>query len=98
MLGKTLGHYHILEEIAGGRMGRVYRARDQQLDRDVALKVLLPHTLSDDAARERIRKEALSLSKLNHPNIAIVHDFGTQDGVDYLVMEYVKGTTLATRL
>ena len=65
---------------------------------DVALKVLPTHTLADEAARKRFRKEALALSKLNHPNIATVHDFDTQDGVDFLVMEYVSGTTMSEKL
>jgi serine/threonine protein kinase len=98
MIGQTLGHYHILEKIGAGGMGVVYRAHDERLDRDVALKVLPPGVLSDAAARHRFRKEALALSKLNHPNIATVHDFDTQDGVDFVVMEYIPGATLADQL
>ncbi len=98
MIGTTLGHYRVLEKIGAGGMGVVYRAHDEQLDRDVALKVLPPGTLSDEASRKRIRKEALALSKLNHPNIATVHDFGTQEGVDYVVMEYIVGRTLEYQL
>ena len=79
-------------------MGEVYRAHDERLDRDVALKVLPADTLADEAARKRFRKEALALSKLNHPNIATVYDFDTQDGVDFLVMEYVPGATLTKRI
>ena len=79
-------------------MGVVYRAHDERLDRDVALKILPPGVLTDDAARKRFRKEALALAKLNSPNIAAVYDFDTEDGVDFLVMEYVRGVTLATRL
>lgn len=78
-------------------MGVVYRARDQRLDRDVAVKVLLPGTLEDDAARKRFRREALALSKLNHPNIATIHDFDSQDGVDFVVMEFLEGSTLVNR-
>jgi eukaryotic-like serine/threonine-protein kinase len=98
MIGQTLGHYRILEKVAAGGMGVVYRARDEQLDRDVALKVLPPGTLSGDTARRHFRKEAMALAKLNHPNIETVYEFGTQDGMDFLVMEYVPGKTLAGRL
>ena len=98
MIGQKLGHYRIVEKIGAGGMGVVYRARDERLERDVALKVLPAGTLADEAARKRFRKEALALSKLNHPNIATVHDFDTQDGVDFLVMEHVAGTTLAEKL
>ena len=69
MIGQTLGHYRIMEKVAAGGMGVVYRARDEQLERDVALKVLPSGTLSDDAARRHFRNEALALAKLNHPNI-----------------------------
>jgi len=98
MIGQTLSHYRILEKVAAGGMGVVYRARDEQLDRDVALKVLPSGTLTDDTARRHFRKEALALAKLNHPNIETVYEFGTQDGTDFLVMEYVPGKTLADRL
>jgi len=98
MIDQTLGHYRIVEQIGQGGMGVVYRAQDERLNRDVALKVLPASTLPDEAARKRFRTEALALSQLNHPNIATVHDFDTQDGVDFLVMEYVSGTTLAQRL
>jgi eukaryotic-like serine/threonine-protein kinase len=98
MIGQTLGHYRVLEKVAAGGMGVVYRARDEQLDRDVALKVLPSGTLSDDTARRHFRKEAMALAKLNHPNIETVYEFGTQDGLDFLVMEYVPGKTLADRL
>ena len=98
MIGLTLGHYRIVEKIGEGGMGVVYRARDEQLDREVALKVLPPGALADEATRKRFRKEALALAKLNHPNIEAVHEFGTQDGLDFLAMEYVPGATLAERL
>ncbi len=65
-------------------MGVVYRARDERLDRDVAIKVLPPGLIADETARKRFREEALALARLNHPNIAAVHDVGEQDGSDYL--------------
>jgi serine/threonine protein kinase/tetratricopeptide (TPR) repeat protein len=95
MIGQTFGHYRILAKIGAGGMGEVYRAHDQRLDRDVALKVLPTGTLSDKVARKHFRKEALTLSKLNHPNIATVYDFDSQVGVDFLAMEHVDGQTLA---
>lgn len=98
MIGRTLGHYRILEKIGAGGMGEIYRARDEQLDRDVALKVLPPGMLKDEKARRRFRNEALLLAKLNHPNIATVHEFDTEDGADFLVMECVAGTSLAQKL
>lgn len=98
MIGQTLGHYRVLEQIGAGGMGLVFRAHDERLDRDVALKVLPPGTLTDETARKRFRKEALTLSKLNHPNIETVFDFDTQDGVDCLVMELILGITLDEKL
>ncbi len=88
----------MLEKIGAGGMGEVYRARDDRLQRDVALKVLPPGTLNTPDLRQRFRQEALTLSRLNHPHVAIVHDFDTQSGVDYLVMEFVPGVSLADRL
>ncbi|MHB8756162.1 MAG: protein kinase domain-containing protein [Candidatus Acidiferrales bacterium] len=98
MIGQTLGHYRILEKMGAGGMGDVYRARDEQLDRDVALKVLPPGLLKDEKARRRFRNEALLLAKLNHPNVATIHEFDTDDGADFLVMECVTGTSLAEKL
>jgi tetratricopeptide (TPR) repeat protein/TolB-like protein len=98
MLNQMLSHYRVLERIGAGGMGVVYRARDEQLERDVAIKVLPPGSLADEAARKRFRKEALSLARLNHPNIATVHEFSSQDDVDFLVTEYIPGTTLDSKL
>jgi tetratricopeptide (TPR) repeat protein len=98
MIGQRLSHYHIQEQIGAGGMGVVYRAHDEQLDRDVAIKVLPPGSLSDETAHKRFRKEALSLARLNHPNIATVHEFGSDNGVDFLVTEYIAGLTLDARL
>ncbi len=97
MIGKSISHYRVTAKLGAGGMGVVYRAHDERLDRDVALKVLPAETLTDEAARKRFHKEALALSKLNHPNIATVYDFGTEDGIDFLVMEYVAGETLAEK-
>ena len=98
MIGQTISRYRVLEKLGSGGMGVVYRAHDERLDRDVALKVLPAGALADDTTRRRFRKEALALAKLAHPNIGIVFDFDTQDGVDFLAMEYVVGQSLAQKL
>ena len=98
MIGEILGHFRILEMIGAGGMGVVYRAHDEHLDRDVALKVLPVGTLTDDQVRRRFRQEALALSRLNHPNIATVHDFNSEGSVDFLVMEWIPGQTLDARI
>ena len=84
-VGQMLGHYRIIEQIGAGGMGVVFRAHDEQLERDVAIKVLPVGTLADDVARKRFRKEALALAQLNHPNIATIFEFSSQDSTDYLV-------------
>src|SRR5271166_2738700 len=98
IVGQVLGHYRVLEQIGAGGMGMVFRASDQQLERDVAIKVLSPGMLADEAARKRFRREALTLAKLNHPNIGTVYEFGSQDGLDFLVMEYVGGVAVDAKL
>ena len=98
MIPRNLSHYRVLEKIGSGGMGLVYRAHDETLDRDVALKVLPTGMLSDEHARRRFRREALSLAKLNHPHIGGVYEFGSEGGVDFLVMELVSGVTLDARL
>jgi eukaryotic-like serine/threonine-protein kinase len=98
LVGQTLSHYCVLERIGSGGMGVVYRAHDQRLDRDVALKVLKPGSLIDEAARKRFRKEALTFSKFSHPNIAHVYDFDSADGIDFLAMEYIPGVSLAEKV
>ena len=96
--GQVFGHYRLIEQIGAGGMGVVFRAHDEQLRRDVALKIL-PHNLfSDAASRERFRNEALAVGRLNHPNIAMAFDFGEQDGVDYLVTEYIPGQGLDEKI
>ncbi len=96
--GGRLGPYTLVAPVGAGGMGVVYRAHDERLGRDVAIKVIRPGLLASDAARRRFRIEALALGKLNHPNIATVYDAGTQDGADYLVMELISGQTLKERL
>ena len=98
MIGTTLSHYRILEQIGSGGMGVVYRAHDDRLERDVAVKVLPAGALADDAQRRRFHREALALSRLNHPGVATVHEFDREGGSDFIVMELVDGETLAARL
>src|SRR5215469_5000133 len=96
--GTKLGPYEIASALGTGGMGEVYRARDTRLGRDVAVKIL-PKEMSADAARkQRFEREAKIISGLNHPNICVLHDVGSQDGLDYLVMECMEGETLAKRL
>src|SRR5438876_1841654 len=99
MIGQTLSHYRIIAKLGAGGMGEVYSAHDERLEREVALKIIRSGALADEAARKRFRKEALALSKLNHPNIATIFDFDfdSESGVDLIAMEYVPGETLAER-
>ena len=97
-IGEILGHYRLEEKIGAGGMGVVYRAHDERLDRDVALKVLPPDVFIDENARTMFHREAHILSRLTHNNIATVFDFDTKDNLDFLVMEYVHGDTLAEKL
>ncbi len=94
MEGRQLGHYLLTEKIGEGGMGAVYKARDLRLDRTVAIKVLSISRSSDPDPRRRFLKEARSASSLNHPNIVTLHAIESEDGVDYIVMEYVPGSTL----
>ncbi|MGH2626830.1 MAG: serine/threonine-protein kinase, partial [Anaerolineales bacterium] len=96
--GTRLGPYEILAVAGSGGMGEVYRARDTRLDRVVAIKVLPEALLQDPGRRQRLEREARSVSSLSHPHICTLHDVGHQNGVDYLVMEYLEGETLAERL
>ena len=96
--GSKLGPYEIQARIGAGGMGEVYRARDTRLGRDVAIKVL-PENLSADAElKQRLDREARAISSLNHPHICTLHDIGSQDGADFLVMEFLEGQTLSDRL
>src|SRR5713101_6818585 len=96
--GTKLGPYEIVAPLGAGGMGEVYRARDTRLDRTVALKILPSHLSENLEAKQRFDREARTISSLNHPNICTLHDVGHQDGIDYLVMEYLEGETLADRL
>ena len=96
--GTPLGPYEILSPIGAGGMGEVYKARDTRLDRTVAIKVLPEHVAADPDLKQRFEREAKTISSLNHPHICTLHDIGNQDGVDFLVMEYLDGETLAQRL
>ncbi len=96
--GSRLGPYEIVASAGAGGMGEVYRARDTRLERTVAIKVLPAEFAQDAQLRSRFEREAKSISSLTHPNICTLHDVGQQDGVDYLVMEYLEGETLAERI
>jgi len=94
LIGRTLGHYRIVEKIGAGGMGEVYRARDERLDRDVAIKVL-PEEVADDPERlHRFEREAKAVAQLAHPNILEIWDFGSEDGISYAVTELLEGETL----
>ena len=92
--GTKLGPYEIQSLLGAGGMGEVYRARDVRLQRTVAIKILPAHLSSNPNLQARFEQEARSVSALQHPNICVVHDIGSQDGVDFMVMEYVAGQTL----
>src|SRR5437867_2486474 len=94
MIGKIIAHYHILEKLGEGGMGVVYKARDTHLDRLVALKVLPPEKVADAERKRRFVQEAKAASALNHPNIITIHDISSENGIDFIVMEYVQGKTL----
>src|ERR1700691_3597391 len=96
--GTKLGPYEIQSLLGSGGMGEVYRARDTRLGRHVAVKVLPAHLSSDPELRQRMEREARAISSLNHPHICTLHDIGSQDGIDFLVMEHLEGETLADRL
>src|SRR6185295_13697 len=96
--GMRLGPYEILSALGTGGMGEVYRARDTRLDRTVAIKVLPEHLSSNLQSRERFEREAKAISSLSHPHICPLYDVGQQEGIDFLVMEYLEGETLAGRL
>jgi serine/threonine protein kinase len=96
--GTQLGPYEITAPLGAGGMGEVYRARDTRLERTVAIKILPAQFSADPVRKQRFEREAKTISSLNHPHICVLHDVGSQDGIDYLVMECVEGETLAKRL
>jgi serine/threonine protein kinase len=96
--GTRLGPYEIQTPLGAGGMGEVYRARDTRLDRTVAIKILPTHLSSNPESKLRFDREARVISSLNHPNICTLYDVGHQNGMDFLVMEYLEGETLADRL
>src|SRR5262249_56880185 len=96
--GTMLGPYEIQAPAGSGGMGEVYKARDTRLDRTVAIKVLPENLAADPELRQRLEREARSISKLSHPHICTLYDIGHQDGTYFLVMEYLEGETLAQRL
>jgi serine/threonine protein kinase len=93
-----LGPYEVHSQLGAGGMGEVYRARDTRLDRSVAIKILPAHLSSNPDLKVRLEREARAISSLQHPHICVLHDIGHQDGIDYLVMEFLEGETLAERL
>ena len=95
--GTTLGPYQIDASLGAGGMGEVYKATDTRLDRTVAIKVLPEHVASDPDLKQRFEREARTVAALNHPHICTLHDIGNQDGIDFLVMEYLDGETVAHR-
>src|SRR5512132_621689 len=96
--GSRLGPYEVLSALGAGGMGEVWKARDTRLERMVAIKVLPERLSSSPEVRQRFEREARTISALSHPHICALYDVGSQDGVEYLVMEYLEGETLAERL
>src|SRR5215467_5556580 len=96
--GTKLGPYEIQSSLGAGGMGEVYKARDTRLERTVAIKVLADQFSSDPELKQRFEREAKTISSLNHPHICTLYDVGHQEGIDYLVMEYIEGESLAQKL
>ena len=97
-VGDRLGPYEIVAPIGAGGMGEVYQAKDTRLDRTVAIKVLPSHVASNPEVRQRFEREARAVSSLNHPHICTLYDIGSENGIDFMVMEHIEGDTLADRL
>src|SRR5262245_18277275 len=96
--GSRLGPYQVVAPVGAGGMGEVYKAVDTRLDRTVAIKVLPTQWAENAEMRERFEREAQTLASLNHPHICVLFDIGHENGVDFLVMEYLEGETLGARL
>ncbi len=94
MIGRTIAQYQILDTLGQGGMGFVYKARDTQLDRVVAIKILTPDTIASEERKQRFVQEAKAASALNHPNIVTIYNIGNADGVDFIAMEFIPGRTL----
>src|SRR5919199_3630541 len=92
--GTLIAHYRVVEPLGAGGMGAVYKARDEKLDRWVALKVLTPEAVAQVDRRRRFLQEARAASALNHPHILTVYEIGEADGKPYMAMEYIQGETL----
>jgi serine/threonine protein kinase len=95
LVGRTIGHYEIIEKLGEGGMGAVYKARDTRLDRPVALKMLPSGSVANAEQKRRFALEAKAASALNHPNIITIYDIDKADGIDFIAMEYVTGQMLA---
>src|SRR5437868_55150 len=96
--GTRLGPYEIVAPLGAGGMGEVYRGRDTRLDRTVAIKILNAALVATTEARGRFEREAKVISQLQHPNICVLHDVGSENGIDFLVMEFLEGEALSERI
>jgi len=98
MIGQLIGHYRVLEKIGAGAMGEVFRARDERLQRDVALKLIRPASSDNPDHLRRFEQEARAAAALNHPNIVAIYDVGFEGTTPYIVAELLEGRTLRQRL
>src|SRR5512141_1233929 len=96
--GSRLGPYEVVSRIGGGGMGEVFRARDTRLDRTVAIKILPAEFAENPELKVRFEREARAISQISHPHICALHDVGRAEGVEYLVLEFLEGETLAARI